>query len=397
MEYKYDVFISYSRKDYVDSNNNIIPKNAITEIQNLFDKENVTYWIDENGIYSGQEFIEIITNAIAESKMLIFISSEQSNKSNFTAGEILEALDNKKVIIPVKIDNSQFNKKFRLVILPLDFIDYQKNPQNALVDLLRAVNKTKEDIHQAFVKEKEEEKKGKIKSEIKELAEDCNRLIKQQKEIAKSIHEKQVSIGNKTKICPVCGNKISITSEFCNRCGCFFSVLYGIDEYDINILYKEHISVIRTNWCSINTMIKLESLVNSLKTKNAELQQQLYSIQQKMEQMKKEQIEEKLMLLKENQELHKKIKENEARGFLSKNKITQNKKKKIGYLGEVSEIILKCCSEKTIFSYYSLRQAQLDSNALTRILSEYGITFSTKDISRFNTIEDLKSAIWERR
>lgn len=75
MKYKYDVFISYSRRDYVDESYNVIPGNAIAEIQNVFDENGITYWFDKDGIYSGQEFIEIITGAIAESKILIFISS----------------------------------------------------------------------------------------------------------------------------------------------------------------------------------------------------------------------------------------------------------------------------------------------------------------------------------
>lgn len=155
MKYKYDVFISYSRRDYVDENYNVIPGNAIAEIQNVFDENGITYWFDKDGIYSGQEFIEIITGAIAESKMLIFISSKHSNESIWTAGEIFEALDGEKAIIPVKIDNCQYNKKFKLLIRPLDYIDYQENPQNALKDLLRAINKVKEDIAQ---KQREEEK-----------------------------------------------------------------------------------------------------------------------------------------------------------------------------------------------------------------------------------------------
>ena len=119
MKYKYDVFISYSRRDYVDESYNVIPGNAIAEIQNVFDENGITYWFDKDGIYSGQEFIEIITGAIAESKMLIFISSKHSNESMWTAGEIFEALDGEKAIIPVKIDNSQYNKKFKLLIRPL--------------------------------------------------------------------------------------------------------------------------------------------------------------------------------------------------------------------------------------------------------------------------------------
>ena len=104
MKYKYDVFISYSRRDYVDESYNVIPGNAIAEIQNVFDENGITYWFDKDGIYSGQEFIEIITGAIAESKMLIFISSKHSNESMWTAGEIFEALDGEKACDPEGAD-----------------------------------------------------------------------------------------------------------------------------------------------------------------------------------------------------------------------------------------------------------------------------------------------------
>ncbi len=258
MKYKYDVFISYSRRDYVDENYNVIPGNAIAEIQNVFDENGITYWFDKDGIYSGQEFIEIITGAIAESKMLIFISSKHSNESMWTAGEIFEALDGEKAIIPVKIDNSQYNKKFKLLIRPLDYIDYQENPQNALKDLLRAINKVKEDIAQ---KQREEEKlrqekeaeakKEKIKEEISVLAKDCQRLTLQQIDVVNQIFEKQIYIGNTTKICPICDKEVSISSNFCNRCGWTFPILYCIDENNTYPLDEEQLSIARTNWCSI--------------------------------------------------------------------------------------------------------------------------------------------------
>ncbi|MDC7960651.1 TPM domain-containing protein [Bacteroides ovatus] len=257
-EYKYDVFISYSRRDYVDESYNVIPGNAIAEIQNVFDENGITYWFDKDGIYSGQEFIEIITGAIAESKILIFISSKHSNESMWTAGEIFEALDGEKAIIPVKIDNSQYNKKFKLLIRPLDYIDYLENPKNALKDLLRAINKVKEDIAQ---KQREEEKlreereaeakKEKIKKEISVLAKDCQRLTLQQIDVVNQIFEKQIYIGNTTKICPICDKEVSISSNFCNRCGWTFPILYCIDENNTYPLDEEQLSIARTNWCSI--------------------------------------------------------------------------------------------------------------------------------------------------
>ena len=282
MKYKYDVFISYSRRDYVDESYNVIPGNAIAEIQNVFDENGITYWFDKDGIYSGQEFIEIITGAIAESKMLIFISSKHSNESIWTAGEIFEALDGEKAIIPVKIDNSQYNKKFKLLIRPLDYIDYQENPQNALKDLLRAINKVKEDIAQ---KQREEEKlrqekeaeakKEKIKEEISILAKDCQRLTLQQIDVVNQIFEKQTYIGNTTKICPICDKEVSISSDFCNRCGWTFPILYYIDGNDTYQLDEKQLSVARTNWRSINMVSELQTIKSNLEIENQRLQRSL--------------------------------------------------------------------------------------------------------------------------
>ena len=282
MKYKYDVFISYSRRDYVDESYNVIPGNAIAEIQNVFDENGITYWFDKDGIYSGQEFIEIITGAIAESKMLIFISSKHSNESMWTAGEIFEALDGEKAIIPVKIDNSQYNKKFKLLIRPLDYIDYQENPQNALKDLLRAINKVKEDIAQ---KQREEEKlrqekeaeakKEKIKEEISILAKDCQRLTLQQIDVVNQIFEKQSYIGNTTKICPICDKEVSISSNFCSRCGWTFPILYYIDGNDTYQLDEKQLSVARTNWRSINMVSELQTIKSNLEIENQRLQRSL--------------------------------------------------------------------------------------------------------------------------
>lgn len=282
MKYKYDVFISYSRRDYVDENYNVIPGNAIAEIQNVFDENGITYWFDKDGIYSGQEFIEIITGAIAESKMLIFISSKHSNESIWTAGEIFEALDGEKAIIPVKIDNCQYNKKFKLLIRPLDYIDYQENPQNALKDLLRAINKVKEDIAQ---KQREEEKlrqekeaeakKEKIKEEISILAKDCQRLTLQQIDVVNQIFEKQTYIGNTTKICPICDKEVSISSNFCSKCGWTFPILYYIDGNDTYQLDEKQLSVARTNWRSINMVSELQTIKSNLEIENQRLQRSL--------------------------------------------------------------------------------------------------------------------------
>ena len=50
---QYDVFISYSRKDYVDEQKNIIPGNEVSKIKDALSEAGITYWFDEERIYSG--------------------------------------------------------------------------------------------------------------------------------------------------------------------------------------------------------------------------------------------------------------------------------------------------------------------------------------------------------
>ena len=71
---KYDVFISYARLDYIDENKQVIPENIISQIKKLFDENNISYWLDENGL-SGQDFTHLIATKIRESSLFLFVSS----------------------------------------------------------------------------------------------------------------------------------------------------------------------------------------------------------------------------------------------------------------------------------------------------------------------------------
>ena len=83
------------------------------------------------------------------------------------------------------------------------------------------------------------------------MAKDCQRLTLQQIDVVNQIFEKQIYIGNTTKICPICDKEVAISSNFCNRCGWTFPILYCIDENNTYPLDEEQLSIARTNWCSI--------------------------------------------------------------------------------------------------------------------------------------------------
>ena len=136
---KYDVFISYSRRDYVDENKQVIPGNIISKIKDLFDANNISYWFDEEGVFSGDAFAPIIARNIKSSKIFLFISSENSNASEWTSNEIATAHTYKKKIIPFRYDDSVYNDSVIIYIARLDYIEYKSNPSKALPRLLLSV------------------------------------------------------------------------------------------------------------------------------------------------------------------------------------------------------------------------------------------------------------------
>lgn len=153
----YDVFISYSRRDYIDANKQIIPGNIISQIKELFDANNISYWFDEDGVFSGDAFAPVIARNIKSSKIFLFISSENSNMSEWTSNEIATAHAFKKKIIPFRYDDSVYNDSVIIYIARLDYIEHKANPSKSLPRLLLSI--------QNYLKEEEEKKEAERQEE----------------------------------------------------------------------------------------------------------------------------------------------------------------------------------------------------------------------------------------
>jgi hypothetical protein len=144
-----DVFISYSRKDYVDADGRPIKNNIISQIKSSLSAAGISYWFDEDGIYSGDEFASVLTRAIRTSTVFVFISSVNSNASRWTSNEISAAMAFKKPIIPFRIDDSPYNDSVMMKIISFDFIE-NKNKDRALEQLIRAIRHHVPDATQAL-------------------------------------------------------------------------------------------------------------------------------------------------------------------------------------------------------------------------------------------------------
>lgn len=175
---KYDVFISYSRKDYVDENKNVIPGNEVSKIKDCLKKAGISYWFDEDGIYSGDEFARVIVKSIKASRIFVFLSTANSNKSEWTASEISSAYMLKKIIIPVRIDDSVYHDDVLLYISRLNHIDYKTNPQKGRQELVRSIKGilAEERIAEEQRQAEEKNKQAELERKRKEMEEDKKRL-----------------------------------------------------------------------------------------------------------------------------------------------------------------------------------------------------------------------------
>lgn len=136
----YDVFISYAKKDFLDNNGHVIPNNVIDKVKDTLSKANISYWIDGERLRGGDIFPPEIANQIKNAKVLLFISSANSNASMWTMNEIATANSYGKTIIPMLIDQTQYSPSIMIYIAGVHYIDYASNPTRALLDLVTAIH-----------------------------------------------------------------------------------------------------------------------------------------------------------------------------------------------------------------------------------------------------------------
>jgi len=132
---KYDVFISYSRKD----------KEIADEIIQVLDKYGITYFIDRRGISGGRSFPDVIAKAILDSEVVLFLASKNSYKSPYTLNEIAFALEKRKQCIPYIIDRSTLPDGLQLTLAATNWRRIEQHPVDSVL-----VN----DIFEKFDREK---------------------------------------------------------------------------------------------------------------------------------------------------------------------------------------------------------------------------------------------------
>ena len=118
---KYDVFISYSRKDL-----NVVEK-FVKDLKVRIPK--LTYWFDLTGIESGEKFDEKIIKAIDNSLYVLYFLSPNSMRSKWTKEEVMYAKNCGKKVIPVLLNGVTLEGWFLFHFGRIDSIDLSKEEQ----------------------------------------------------------------------------------------------------------------------------------------------------------------------------------------------------------------------------------------------------------------------------
>lgn len=164
MDNKYDLFISYSRKDIA----------VADRICEALDDQGISYFIDRKGIGGGLEFPAVLAEAILSCRILLFLASENSYASKFTNKEINFAYNEKpkETILPYIIDGSRLPPSLRLAFSDINFRTLEEHPietvlMQDLCQLLGYEYKNEEQLAQKR-KKVEEAVKAQIEVEYQE-------------------------------------------------------------------------------------------------------------------------------------------------------------------------------------------------------------------------------------
>jgi hypothetical protein len=137
--HSYDVFISYSSKDYYDLFGNPQPQSVISDLLTTLEDAGITYWIDTQGLSGGTVFPQEIAKQIYNCKVFLFVSTHNSNQSTWTMNEIATANNYGKNIIPLRADDTQFAPPIMIYIAGLQYINYYLNPTAAKRQLVNTI------------------------------------------------------------------------------------------------------------------------------------------------------------------------------------------------------------------------------------------------------------------
>lgn len=130
---KYDIFISYSRKDSVIAD----------EICKAFDRVGITYFIDRKGMGGTANYVTKIAEEIDNSKAMLLLASANSYKSKYVSIELHYAFNHDVVVLPYALDETPTPKDFEILLIHANWHYFKEDPivPTLLISVSELVNK----------------------------------------------------------------------------------------------------------------------------------------------------------------------------------------------------------------------------------------------------------------
>lgn len=115
---EYDIMISYSSFD----------REIVKGIRDVLKEKGIKVWIDIDCIPCGDNYKESIICGIENSKVVLFVLSENSNNSMHVVNEVENAVRERKTVMIVALDDAQLAPRLRYDLINTNMLDY-KDPE----------------------------------------------------------------------------------------------------------------------------------------------------------------------------------------------------------------------------------------------------------------------------
>lgn len=148
MKNEKSVFISYSSRD----------TEQVNKIVNLLKDTGISYFKAPEMIPVGSNYAREIPRVICECKVFLLIITEESQKSIWVEKEIDYAINNNKIIVPIKMCAGKLNGLFEFYLNNVQMIEYNEDGERAIYilreKLLSIINmKNDDDVSDISVKD----------------------------------------------------------------------------------------------------------------------------------------------------------------------------------------------------------------------------------------------------
>lgn len=150
MEGAKSVFISYSSKD----------EQFVSRIVNVLKEMEISFWKAPEMIPAGSSYAKEIPCAIKECEVFLLVLSKASQTSIWVEKELDSAINNRKIIVPIKIDDEPLGDIFQFYLNNVQTISYKedsvqkffgfKERMKKLLYLEEMEKETSQDIEEGF-------------------------------------------------------------------------------------------------------------------------------------------------------------------------------------------------------------------------------------------------------